>query len=351
MIGFTSANSDKASSAAFGNDSSLILIFISSGIIGTAYFIYLVAGRGIRAYIDRFKFKNNSAMGTIILTALVICNFNNLLFYILWIFPIFVLLNLKKEEIEEDTNDGIFRIGIDARGLNKNKAGIPTYIEEIVKYFNSLVETKTEYILYSNRKIEISENLKENIIVKENKAPKMIGTLWLYFSLPKILNKDKVNVFFGTQHCLPERNEYTEKIKFVLTIHDLAISKIKGIGSFGNTLIQKAFVKRSLKSADEVIAISNSTKKDIMDIYKIDEKKIHVIYNGAKLSAEKNISEEEEGKIIDKFKIENSKYLFFLSTIEPRKNVETLIKAFDFIKDKGAKDLKLILARRTWLEI
>lgn len=174
MIGFTEQNADKGEATSFGNDSSLILIFISSGIIGSVYFAYIVLSRGIKGYKERNIYKNNISMITIILVSLAVCNFNNLLFYTLWVFPIFVLLNLNKDEIQEikRENEGKKNkiIGIDARGLNGNKAGIPTYVEKIVEQINRL-DDSNKYILYSNKKIELDFKLKENIEIKvtENK--------------------------------------------------------------------------------------------------------------------------------------------------------------------------------------
>ncbi|MCI8620635.1 MAG: glycosyltransferase family 4 protein [Clostridia bacterium] len=235
-------------------------------------------------------------------------------------------------------------IGIDARGVHGNKAGIAIYIEEIIKRINSKEEKKDRYILYSNKDIEINANLKDNIIIKKQET-RMPGTFWLYFKLPKILKEDQIDVFWGTQHMLPKRNKYTKNIKFVLTIHDLAIKKLKTVGSLKNTLIQKLFLGKSIKNADKFVAISEATKNDIMELFKINEEKIKVVYNGSNIDMSANINEDEAKNIRKKFKIEDENpYIFFISTIEPRKNVETLIKAFDYIKSTEKSNLKLILA-------
>lgn len=158
------------------------------------------------------------------------------------------------------------------------------------------------------------------------------------------MQADQIDVFWGTQHCLPKRNKHSKNIRFVLTIHDLAIKKLKTVGSLKNTIIQKLFLKKSLLNADKIIAISEATKKDIIEFYRIKEEKIDVIYNGTNFSEGKDLSEEEERKIQEKFKIKDTPFLFFLSTIEPRKNIPTLIKAFNYIKSKEKTELKLILA-------
>lgn len=234
-------------------------------------------------------------------------------------------------------------IGIDARGLDGNKSGIPTYIEEVVKNINDLNSKENTYILYSSRKVNIDAKLNDNIIIKD--GDRSLGSFWVYFKLPKILKEDKIDVYWGTQHLLPKRNRYTKNIKFVLTVHDLAIKKLKTVGSFKNTIIQIMFLKKSIKHADKIIADSKATKKDIIDIYKIKEEKIRVVYPGTNIK-EMNfeITDKQKDEIEEKFGIKNIPYLFFISTIEPRKNIETLIRAFEYIRRKENINLKLILA-------
>ena len=144
-------------------------------------------------------------------------------------------------------------IGIDVRGLSQSRTGIPTTIEEVLKRINTNGNRKHKYFLYSNRDINIDFELNDNIIIKKEERP--LGVFWLYFKLPKTLQEDNIDVFWGTQHCLPKRNKYTKNIRFVLTIYDLAIKKLKTVGSFKNTLVQKLFLKKIIKNADKIIAI------------------------------------------------------------------------------------------------
>lgn len=234
-------------------------------------------------------------------------------------------------------------IGIDAMWLGKQKTGIGTYVEKILEELNKK-DAKNKYYLYSNDEIILDFKPNANFIIKDKIEGKRVK--WVNYVLPKILKEDKIDIFWGPQYMLPKRNKYTKNMKFYITIYDLAMNKFKNIGAFRNILTIKLFLRRNMKSADKIIAISNSTKKDIMEMYKVPEEKIIVTYLGVefpKKTEEKlDINEKE---IRGKFGIENSTpYLFFLSTIEPRKNIETLIKAFEFIKEKEKTNLKLILA-------
>ena len=233
------------------------------------------------------------------------------------------------------------RIGIDARELKKNRVGIGTYIYNIIKILNE-EDKNNEYFLYSNDEIFVDFELNSRWHIKEYKT--RIGTYFIYSKIPKILNNDNIDVFWGTEHCLPKRNKNTQNIKFLLTIHDLAIQKFKKIGSFYNELIQKVILKKSCENADKIIAISKSTKNDLMEIFNINENKIQVIYEGINNNKKYELNEIQEKTIQKKYNLLNSKFIFFLSTIEPRKNLPTTIKAFERYKDKNMDNLKFVIS-------
>lgn len=170
------------------------------------------------------------------------------------------------------------------------------------------------------------------------------GTIWLYFKLPKIIYKDQIDVFWGTQHCLPKRNKYTKKVKYLLTIHDIALEKFKNIGSYYNTIIQKIFLRKSCKNADRIIADSKATKADLINILNIADDKIEVVYLGINEKKDVEITQEIENEIINKYNLEKSKFIFFLSTIEPRKNLDIAIKAFELYKENAKDNLKFIIS-------
>jgi len=233
-------------------------------------------------------------------------------------------------------------IGIDARGLLEKKAGIGKYIEQIIKKINEM-DKDNNYILYSTKEIVLDFKLKNNFQIKQKLGK--LGSLWMFFCLPKHLKDDKIDVFWGTQALLPRKNKYTKKIRYILTIHDLAIKRLKVVGSFKNTIIQKLFLKSSIKKADRIITISKSTQKDIISFYNIDINKTSVIYPGTNIQENiEDISPKTKEEIEEKMKIKNMPYIFFLSTIEPRKNIKTLIKSFEYIRKKNNINLKLILA-------
>lgn len=322
-------------------------ILVNVGILGILSYIYILFIVCKTIIANRKKDEKQALiflLSILGMTLALAISIPDLIYIYYWIVLVFAYKYFMINENETiKNNQERIRIGIDARSLRKEKAGIATYVEEIIKQLNDMADTKNEYILYSNREIYLDIKLKENIQIKSCNKP--IGTFWTYFILPKILKQDKIDIFWGPQHLLPKRDEYTENIKYILTVHDLAIHKLGNIGEWKNTLIQKLFLKRSCKNADKIIAISESTKKDIIEIFNIEENKIKVVYSGTNLNIKNDLKEKEQRKILKKFHVEDKNYLFFVSTIEPRKNIITLIKAFEMLKEKNKEGtLKLILA-------
>ncbi len=228
------------------------------------------------------------------------------------------------------------RIGIDARPLTKQRAGIGTYVYNIIKQINEF-DKQNEYYLFSCREVSLDFELGDNwhIVTESGK----VGTLWLAARGSALIKKYNIDVFWGTQHVLPFGK--VEGVRYVLTICDLAQFRVKNIGSNYNSIIQKLFVKGSCKRADRIIAISEATKYDIVSLFGIESSKIACTYLGG-TDKPKDRSDEEVKAVKEKFGIKD-KYFLFVSTIEPRKNVDTIVKGFEAFKAKGFKEYSLVL--------
>ena len=236
------------------------------------------------------------------------------------------------------------RIGIDGRALKEKKSGVGFYVYEVLKYLNEF-DDENEYYIYSDKKVYIDFKLNSNFKLCDNLSKSnKIGTAWFYYKLPKIIYEDKIDTFWGTFHFLPKRNKYTRNIKYIMNVHDIALLKIKATAQLTNVIMHKLFFKKSCINADKIMAISKSTKNDLCDMFNIDSNKIVVTYlAGNKKKDDLKLDAKDSKKIENKYNLSNSKFLFFLSTIEPRKNIITLVKAFEKLKENN-KDLKLILA-------
>jgi len=138
--------------------------------------------------------------------------------------------------------------------------------------------------------------------------------------------------------------EPPSSIPKVTTVHDLIPFKFPYAS---HQIIRNAHKKRLSwvkKESKAIIAVSQSTKNDLVDVLKIPEEKITVIQEAAEERYHPQ-SPAMVNNIKRKYKI-SSEYIFSLSTLEPRKNQAGLIKAFRLVK-KTYPDLKLIIGGRS----
>ncbi|MCM8709412.1 glycosyltransferase family 4 protein [Clostridium sp. SYSU_GA19001] len=228
-------------------------------------------------------------------------------------------------------------IGIDARPLSKYKTGIGFYLDSLL---TNLLEIDKEnvYYLFSDRHVVFEGDKYKNLIVIEDSNKIYKKTLWYLFKVPQLIRKYNIDIFWGTQHVLPLK---LYNAKSLLTIHDLVVYEMPETMQTYNKLINKIFIPFSIKKADKIIAVSKATKLGIHKYFynDIDTEKISVIYEDGTYI---EISKEQE---VDFFKKNNKivpkEYLLYVGTIEPRKNISTLLKAYESIRKET--DLKLVL--------
>ena len=133
---------------------------------------------------------------------------------------------------------------------------------------------------------------------------------------------------------------------YILTVHDIIFKKFPQYLPTGTLRHTKLFFRRNLISADKIIAVSQSTKNDIIKDYKINEKKIIVIHEAAD-----KIYRQEKEKEIEKIKQKYSlitPFILYVGTIEPRKNITTILDAFASCL-KSFPNLELVIAgKKGW---
>lgn len=235
------------------------------------------------------------------------------------------------------------RIGIDARILSdKHYAGIGQYLYEIIDKWKKEYPDN-EYYMFSRREIFLREDFPENWHIVNDSWIIDNRKLWYVFKLPSLIKEKKIDVFWGPNFSLPKRVTGT---KYVVTVHDLAIFKFKGIGEFKNSLLIKMFGKQDCKKSDKVIAVSEATANDVHEIFDIPDEKIEVCYNGVATEIREEYNLENVRKTI----VNEKDYILFVSTIEPRKNINRLIEGYERYRDGyQINNVKLVIAgKKGW---
>lgn len=252
------------------------------------------------------------------------------------------------------------RIGIDARTiLNPEKGeaiGVGHYTYQLIRNLLEL-DKINEYVLFFDfhvREKDIKKFTKPNVKIKFypfSDYKKYLPGAYSEILGTAILSKEKLDVLHSTSPHSRIPTGYRGKC--IVTFHDLSIYKIPQCYPKVSGVKEKAVYSLMAKKANRIIAVSQSTKKDIEEIFKIPSEKINVIYSGLdkRFFDEPKISGQ---KILEKYGI-TKKYIFFLGTLEPSKNITRLLEAFAKFKEKSKNgnekfDYQLVLAgKRGWL--
>jgi glycosyltransferase involved in cell wall biosynthesis len=156
----------------------------------------------------------------------------------------------------------------------------------------------------------------------------------------------QVDLYHATDFVLPPTLSKTRKI---VTVHDLSFVRVPDAASSSLKAYLDVVVPRSILNADHVIADSQATKDDLIDLYATPSYKITVLLSGIDSRYQNRVV----GSILtirNKYKISNSPYLFTVGTIQPRKNYTRVIRALKILREHGY-DLCLVIAGgKGWLE-
>ena len=226
------------------------------------------------------------------------------------------------------------KIGIITDSLDDGSAGISVYTENLVGNIIK-IDNKNEYVLiHHSKNPKAVYKLTKELIVPLKNIP-FAREYRKVFQLPKILEKEKFDIIHETTQIGPFFKK--SKFKKVVTVHDLTPLKFPKTHSFLDILHHKIGLKKILKKVDKVVAVSNSTKKDILEYFNVDESKIKVIYEGCK---KLDINDD----CLEKYGIKKP-YFLYVGTLEPRKNIPNLIKAFK----QSSVDCQLIIGgKKGW---
>ncbi len=225
-------------------------------------------------------------------------------------------------------------IGIEAeRANNPAKTGVEHYAKQLILSLAKL-DSKNTYILYLRTKPESwFLNLPKNFQLKVIPFP----IFWTQLRLSWEMFVNPVEVLFIPASALPI---YHPK-KTIVTIHDLAWKFYPESFTWFNRTFLELSTRFAVSHGMKIIAVSEHTKKDIIKFYGTDSKKIQVVHHGYEQESTP-LSE-----LVSKLELPE-KYILFLSTLQPRKNLAGLIEAFKKLKKENPElPEKLVVVGKT----
>ncbi|MES2628731.1 MAG: glycosyltransferase family 1 protein [Bacteroidota bacterium] len=168
------------------------------------------------------------------------------------------------------------KIGFDAKRLYNNFTGLGNYSRNLLLNLAEFFP-RNEYVLYTSKveKRPETEEILENPAFDTHFPNSRLNMLWRSFGLPAQLRKEGIELYHGLSNEIPSG---IKDVKTVVTIHDLIYKIYPQTYSTADRLIYDTKFAYACKHADAIVAISETTRNDIIRFYGIPEEKISVIY-------------------------------------------------------------------------
>ena len=233
------------------------------------------------------------------------------------------------------------RIGIDIRLIGQKRTGDEVVIFNLVKNLAEIDQTN-EYFLFTNITDQKQLNIistQIDILNKNNfkivSLPAKNKFIWNLWTLPKYLRQNPVDVYH-TQYITPWF--VPKKIKIVTIVHDISFNFFPQFIKFSDLFFLKALIPISLKRSDKIVGVSQFTRDEIIKFYNINPEKVDYIYDAVgdeflNSPAGEEVSEEKIAEVRKKYDLPE-KFILYMGTLQPRKNIPQLVEAYAAIKNK-----------------
>jgi glycosyltransferase involved in cell wall biosynthesis len=224
-------------------------------------------------------------------------------------------------------------IGFDAKRAYHNGTGLGHYSRTLLHSLSAYFP-EHQYYLFNPKSANSFEVKGENIheILPVGILNKLFRSAWRSSWVKKDLQKLKIDLYHGLSHEIPMGIQKTG-IKSVVTIHDLIHERYPEQYNAIDVKIYRKKFRNACEHADKVIAISEQTKRDIIEFYKTPSEKITVCYQSCNHAFEKKVPDEEKRSVMELYGLPEQYFLYVGSIIE-RKNLLNICKAVFLLRNE-----------------
>lgn len=233
------------------------------------------------------------------------------------------------------------KIGFDAKRAYHNGTGLGHYSRTLIR---SLAEyyPENEYYLFNPKPSSLFSIKAPQVHEQRPEGwwDKLFPSLWRSSGVRKDLKKKGIQLYHGLSHEIPMGIEFTG-IPSVVTMHDLIHERYPEQYNKLDVEIYSRKFRHACSHATRIIAISEQTKRDIMDFYGTPKEKIRVCYQSCNEGFTQTVSEAEKQRVKQLYQLPDRFFLYVGSLIE-RKNLLSIARALPLLQKEAALPLVVI---------
>lgn len=231
------------------------------------------------------------------------------------------------------------KIGIIADPLDNQRAGVHVFTRELIAAL--IRQGRANEIVLIRERHDPSLAIKQ-IVVPNIRLPLGFASLRLFFLVPYLLRRAKVDAVFEPAHFGPFN--LPKRIKRLTMIHDLTPLLFPQYHRWHSQILQKIFLPRILRQTNWVFTNSKHTARDLSRFFPETKVKTTAIY----LGRGEAFKPTRDQSILDHYKL-SEPYFITVGTIEPRKQLNTLLEAFKtFCSNNDSVVNLLIVGQKGW---
>jgi len=245
----------------------------------------------------------------------------------------------------------VHRIALDYTPAFEQTGGIGRYVRELTAALAAL-DSSNAYRLFvaGARRAHLPPAPGDNFNWKPTViAPKWLARIWHRAGVPLPVETvtGPVDLFHATDFVLPPTRS---TVRTLLTVHDLSFVRLPEAASPSLKAYLDAVVPPSVEAADHILADSQATKADLIELYGTAEDKITVLYSGVNRRIRRVLAGAELQRTLAKHGLAGINYILSVGTRQPRKNYSRVIEALAAVR-RGGHDLHYAIAGGSgWLE-
>lgn len=238
------------------------------------------------------------------------------------------------------------KIGFDGKRAVQNFTGLGNYS----RYMTDILcrfYPENEYVLYApqkrdNKRLDmLTEKYPQlHLVYPATSFWKKFSSLWRITGITHQLENEKVGIFHGLSNELP-LNIRRSDIKSIVTIHDLIFLRYPQYYHFIDRKIYTYKFRKACENADKIIAISECTKRDIIQYFHIPADKIEVVYQGCDPVFEHPADNKKKEEVCAKYQLP-ARYILNVGSIEKRKNALLIARTLPQLP----QDIHLVIVGR-----
>ncbi len=234
------------------------------------------------------------------------------------------------------------KIGYDAKRLFANFTGLGNYSRTLVKNF-AKYETTAEISLFTKRGAGSQPELQEFLTERyEIVQPSGFSPLWRQRGVCKDIKASGVELYHGLSHELPIGIQKCG-VPSVVTMHDVCYRTFPRMFSATERAIYGVKYRNACKYSDKIIAISQSTKDDVLKYFDVEPEKVEVLYQAINPQFYGSIKPHRAQKIVQQYGVMGD-FMLYVGSINSRKNLLGIIKAFASL-DRGHRVPLVVIGR------